>query len=71
MIIRGTTVGTPTAKPDWNETNPNRAGYICNKPDIDSLIAWVDRLDEQMGDIENALDDILAVQNALIGGDSV
>ena len=152
MIIRGTTVGTPTAKPDWNETNPNRAGYICNKPDIPTMIAeelenngvytggdldafgsdvlcgsltinddagdmvsmrkgefdsielvgwesdtvrlvnvapgvndtdavnkWqldlvgnlADRLDEEMGDIETALDAILAVQNALIGGDAV
>ena len=32
MKIRGNTVGTPMAKPDWNETNPNRAGYIFNKP---------------------------------------
>lgn len=32
MKIRGNTIGTPMAKPDWNETNPNRAGYIFNKP---------------------------------------
>ena len=152
MIIRGNTVGTPTAKPDWNETNPNRAGYICNKPDIPSMIAeelenngvytggdldafdsdvlcgrlsindgegdvvgmrkgefdsieligwesdtvrlvnvapgvndtdavnkwqlslvsnFADSLEEQMGDIEAALDAIITMQNALIGGDAV
>ena len=33
MKIRGNTVGTPMAVPDWNQTNPNKADYIKNKPE--------------------------------------
>ena len=33
-IIRGNTVGTTMPQPDWNQTDPNAADYIRNKPDI-------------------------------------
>ena len=32
MKIQGNTVGTPIPVPDWNQTNPNKADYIKNKP---------------------------------------
>lgn len=32
MKIRGATVATPMPRPDWNQTNPNKADYIRNKP---------------------------------------
>lgn len=32
MKIRGNTVGTPMAIPDWDQDNPLRANYIKNKP---------------------------------------
>ena len=37
MKIRGTTVSTPTPKPDWNQTDPSKADYIKNKPIIVSV----------------------------------
>lgn len=39
MKIRGNTVGTPMARPDWNQDNPKMADYIRNKPDINAMIA--------------------------------
>lgn len=33
MKIRGNTVGTPMAIPDWDQDNPLRADYIKNKPE--------------------------------------
>ena len=33
MKIRGNTVSTPMVVPDWNQTNPNKADYIKNKPE--------------------------------------
>lgn len=32
--IRGNTVGTTMPRPDWNQTDPTKADYIKNKPDI-------------------------------------
>lgn len=32
--IRGNTVGTSMPRPDWNQTDPSKADYIKNKPDI-------------------------------------
>ena len=32
--IIGVTVGTPVPQSDWNQTDPNRADYIKNKPDV-------------------------------------
>ena len=34
MKIRGNTVGTTMPRPDWNQTNPAKADYIKNKPDL-------------------------------------
>lgn len=36
--IIGNTTATPMAIPDWNQTNPSKADYIKNKPDIQGLI---------------------------------
>ena len=33
-IIMGNTTVTPMAVPDWNQTDPRKADYIKNKPDI-------------------------------------
>ena len=32
--IRGNTVGTTTPRSDWNQTDPTKADYILNKPNI-------------------------------------
>jgi hypothetical protein len=37
MKIRGNTVGTPTPRPDWNQTDPTKADYIRNKPDLSNI----------------------------------
>ncbi len=34
MKIRGNTVGTTMPRPDWNQTDPTKANYILNKPDL-------------------------------------
>ncbi len=34
MKIRGNTIGTPTPKSDWNQTDDKKADYIKNKPAI-------------------------------------
>lgn len=34
MKIRGNTVGTTMPRPDWNQTDPTKADYILNKPDL-------------------------------------
>lgn len=39
--------------------------------DINMVAGAVIELEEQTGDIETALDNIIAIQNELIGGDSV
>ena len=35
--IIGNIVGLPNPKPDWNQTDENKANYIKNKPNIGSL----------------------------------
>lgn len=37
MSIRGNTVGTTMQRPDFNENNPRKAGYILNRP-LDDLL---------------------------------
>lgn len=32
--IKGNTVGTTMPRPDWNQTDPTKADYIKNKPDL-------------------------------------
>lgn len=34
MKIRGNTVGTTTPRSDWNQSNPRKADFILNKPDV-------------------------------------
>ena len=54
--IIGVTVGTPISTAKIGQDL---------KPEIKEYI------DEQLGDIETALDSIIAIQNSLIGGESV
>lgn len=35
-VIRGNTVGTPMPRPDWNQSDPKKADYILNKPNIEA-----------------------------------
>ena len=37
--IIGNTTATTVPRPDWEQTNPDKADYIKNKPDIEQLIA--------------------------------
>lgn len=37
MKIRGNTVGTTMPRPDWNQTDPKKADYISNKPDVSAI----------------------------------
>ena len=77
-IIGGTTT-TPMRISDWNQTDPNRADYIKNKP-FDNVDTAMDVTStnpvqnkvvaEAIGDIEAALDNIIAIQAELIGGDA-
>ena len=54
--IIGITVGTPTS--------PEKIAHDI-EPEIKEYI------DEQLGDVEAALDSIISLQNSLIGGDGV
>ncbi len=60
--IRGKVVGNPTVTPmpvpDWNQTNPNKADYIKNKPDIDKTIQKA--IEESVGIANTELESILA-----------
>lgn len=61
MKIRGNTVGTTMPRPDWKQTDPRKADYIFNKPDIEGM----------MGSIEAALDAIIAIQEELIPDETI
>lgn len=37
MKITGITVGTNSPRPDWNQTDPKKADYIKNKPDLSGI----------------------------------
>lgn len=52
-IIGGTT-STPMRVPDWEQTNPNRADYIKNKPDL-AQKADITYVDGKMVNTANAL----------------
>ena len=76
-IVGGTTA-TPMLNPDWNQTNPNRSDYINNKPfeKVDTALDASSTNPVQnkvvasaIGDIDTALDAIIALQNSLIGGE--
>lgn len=45
MKIRGNTVGTTMPRPDWNQSNPRKADFILNKPDV--VICDVQNLTEE------------------------
>ena len=76
--IVGNTVGVPNPQSDWNQTDETKADFIKNKPDIKGEIdetkkdlqVEISNLEIQIGDIETALDNIIAIQNSLIGGDA-
>lgn len=51
-IITGNIIGIPNPVSDWNQTNPNKADYIKNKPDFDGLANDVEELAQKLGDID-------------------
>ena len=53
MKIRGNTVGTPTPRPDWNQTDPKKANYIANKPDLSKLETDVSKLGQRITELES------------------
>lgn len=76
--IVGGVVATPPPKPDWKENNHSKGGYIKNKPfegvdtalDINSTNPVQNKVVAgAIGDIDTALDGIIALQQTLIGGD--
>lgn len=76
--IIGGVVATPSPKPDWKQTDPSKGGYIKNKPfeavdselDINSTNPVQNKvLAGAIGDIDTALDGIIALQQNLIGGE--
>ena len=78
--IVGGTAATPMRIPDWEQTNPLKADYIKNKPfeKVDTALDASSTNPVQnkvvaaaVGDIETALDGILAIQAELLGGDAV
>ena len=62
--IIGNTTATPNPRPDWNQTDETKADYIKNKPEIVTR----EYVDEQLGNVESALDNIIAIQNSIISG---
>lgn len=56
MSIKGNTVGTPTPRPNWEQTDPRKADYIVNKPQNfkEVVVANVNVADEfHRIDVEN------------------
>ena len=64
--IIGNTTATPNPRPDWEQPDSTKADYIKNKPEIYTRT----EIDEMIGDKETALDNIIAIQESLIGGNS-
>ena len=73
--IIGNTTATPMLVPDLSQTNERKADYIKNKKvsylENDSGYLTEYQVDEKIGNIETALDNIIAIQESMIGGDSV
>jgi hypothetical protein len=40
-VIQGNTVGTSMPRPDWNQTDPRKADYIKNKPNLQDMMGAV------------------------------
>jgi hypothetical protein len=70
--------------PDWEQTDPNGPGYIKNKPDlsnieqvvknkeaIETIEENISNIQDDLGDIESSLNSIIAIQESIIGGESV
>ena len=57
--IIGVTVGTPVPQSDWEQKNPNRADYIKNKPDLDSMFGrtsiQINKLDKRVTNLEQGI----------------
>ena len=50
-IIMGNTIATPMAVPDWNQTDPRKADYIKNKPEVYPKVTNITLLaDKWVGD---------------------
>lgn len=56
-VIQGNTVGTTMPRPDWNQTDPRKADYIKNKPEIPE-----GGLDEE--ELQEVINDALAQAKA-------
>lgn len=76
-IIGNTTV-TPMTVPDLAQNDKRKADYIKNKKIsfLENDVGYLTEheaykkteIDNQIGDIETALDNIIAIQESLIGG---
>lgn len=51
--IRGNTVGTTMPRPDWNQTDPTKANFIKNKPDLSNFLTR-DDIDEMFGGMDTS-----------------
>ena len=60
MKIRGNTVGTTTPRPDWDQTNPNRADYIKNKPNVVEQVEYSGNV-RQLGSDGKCVGEVYAV----------
>lgn len=69
--IIGNTTATPMLVPDFAQTDERKADYVRNKKMsliVDDVgYATESYVDEKLGDIETALDNIIAIQNNLMG----
>lgn len=56
MSIKGNTVGTTTPRADWAQTDPKKADYIKNKPDVAAIAEKAnDALPKTGGDVSGNL----------------
>ena len=54
MSIKGNTVGTTMPRSDWAQTDPKKADYIKNKPDLSGIEAAQKAADNAAAAAENA-----------------
>lgn len=62
--IIGNTIATPNPRPDWNQTDENKADYIKNKPDIAALQDGLDnhthtKADVGLDNVENKSSEVI------------
>lgn len=69
--IIGNTTATPMLVPDFAQIDERKADYVKNKKmsyiEDDVGYATETYVSERLGDIETALDSIIAIQNNLMG----